>query len=493
MQARTSGVLAHPTSFPGGQGIGDLGEGTTAFIEWLAQAGQARWQVLPLGPTGYGDSPYQSFSAFAGNPLLVSLDALVVDGLLQSGDLEGASFPTGHVDFGAVIPWKLDRLRTAAGRLRDGASSALSEALGVWCAEQAEWLDDYALFMALKAEHGGASWLDWEPPLRLRDPAALTQAGARLAEEIDNQRFMQFAFSRQWRIARARAHDAGLRIIGDVPIFVALDSADVWANRDLFQLDAEGRPTAVAGVPPDYFSATGQLWGNPLYDWERNAAEGYRWWIARMQAVFDLVDIVRIDHFRGFEAYWSVPAGEETAINGAWRPGPGRALFDAIHAALGEREIIAEDLGIITPEVDALRLGLGFPGMAVLQFAFGSGPDNLYLPHNLERHTVIYTGTHDNDTTLGWWSTLDDPTRHHAMTYLRTDAADIAWDLIHAAWSSVATTAIAPLQDVLRLDGHARLNLPGRPWGNWSGRMPAGALTDELAAELAGVTGLYGR
>lgn len=490
---RYAGVLVHPTSFPGGHGIGDLGEGTAAFIDWLARAGQTRWQVLPLGPTGYGDSPYQSFSAFAGNPLLVSLDALVDDGLLQPDDLSGARFPEGTVDFGALIPWKVDRLRLAAARLRAGAAPALAEALEVWSAEQAEWLDDYALFMALKAAHGGVSWLEWDEPLRLRRPRALADARVRLAEEIDAQRFMQFVFSRQWRIARARARDAGVRIIGDVPIFVALDSADVWANRDLFQLDRRGWPTAVAGVPPDYFSATGQLWGNPLYDWERVAADGYRWWIARLRAVFDLVDIVRIDHFRGFEAYWSVPAGEETAIHGRWQPGPGRALFDAVRAALGEREIIAEDLGVITPEVDALRLGLGYPGMAVLQFAFGSGAHNVYLPHNIERRSVVYTGTHDNDTTVGWWHTLDDDARHHLRVYLRTDAADIAWDLVRAAWSSVAETAIVPAQDLLRLGGEARMNLPGRPWGNWSWRMHPGALTDELAAALAELTALFGR
>ncbi|RIK46747.1 MAG: 4-alpha-glucanotransferase [Chloroflexi bacterium] len=490
---RYSGVLAHPTSFPGGHGIGDLGAGTTAFMEWLAEARQTRWQVLPLGPTGFGDSPYQSFSAFAGNPLLVSLDSLVEDGLLGPHDLEGAQFPVEHVDFGAVIPWKLERLRRAAARLRSGAAPALYDALRVWSDEHAAWLDDYALFMALKAAHGGASWLEWEPALRLREPQALAAARERLADEIDAQRFMQFAFSRQWRIVRERANELGLQIIGDVPIFVALDSADVWANRALFQLDADGHPTAVAGVPPDYFSATGQLWGNPLYDWDALAADGYRWWIARLRAVFELVDIARVDHFRGFEAYWSVPAGERTAVNGAWQPGPGVGVFDAITAALPRSEIIAEDLGVITPAVDALRRELGFPGMAVLQFAFGSGPENLYLPHNLEHRTVIYTGTHDNDTTLGWWATLDDATRQHVTTYLRSDGSDIAWDLLYAAWSSVAETAIAPLQDILRLGGEARMNLPGRAWGNWAWRMHPNALQPDLAAALADMTGLYGR
>jgi 4-alpha-glucanotransferase len=491
--ARHAGVLAHPTSLAGAHGIGDLGHGACAFVEWLARAGQTRWQILPLGPTGYGDSPYQAFSTFAGNPLLIALDDLRELGLLDAADLEGADFPAERVDFGAVIPWKLARLERAAARFRAGGAPALRAEYEQFVAAEADWLDDYALYRALKDEQGGGAWTSWDAPLRLREPATLAAAREQLAERHDAQRFMQFMFFRQWRALKAAANAAGVRIIGDLPIYVALDSSDSWANQQLFQFDAEGRPTAVAGVPPDYFSATGQLWGNPLYAWERHAASGYAWWSARLRAVFEMVDILRIDHFRGFEAYWAIPAGDDTAQRGTWQPGPGRALFDAAHAALGEREVIAEDLGLITPEVDALRRSLAYPGMAVLQFAFGSGPDNLYLPHNLERHYVIYTGTHDNDTTRGWYDAADDATRDHVRRYLATNGADVAWDLLRAAWAAVPATAIAPLQDVLGLGNEARMNLPGQAGGNWTWRMSPAALTDDLAARLRDLTELYGR
>jgi 4-alpha-glucanotransferase len=491
--ARYAGVLAHPTSLAGPYGIGEFGRGAADFVGWLARAGQTRWQILPLGPTGYGDSPYQAFSTFAGNPLLIALDELRAAGLLDDVDLAGADFTSERVDFGAVLPWKLERLERAAARFRAGGAPQLQADYERFVRAEAGWLDDYALFRAIKDEQGGGAWTDWDAPLRLREERALADARARLSARLDAQRFMQFVFFRQWRALKATASAAGIQIIGDLPIYVALDSADAWANQALFQFDAAGRPLAVSGVPPDYFSATGQLWGNPLYAWEQHAATDYAWWTARLRAVFEMVDILRIDHFRGFEAYWAVPAGEETAQHGRWQPGPGQALFDAARAALGEREVIAEDLGLITPQVDALRRALGYPGMAVLQFAFGSGPDNLYLPHNLERNYVIYTGTHDNDTSRGWYDAADASTRDHVRRYLAADGSDVAWDLLRAAWAAVPTTAIAPLQDVLGLDNSARMNLPGQAGGNWTWRMLPDALTDELATRLHAVTELYGR
>ena len=491
--ARYSGVLAHPTSLPGPHGIGDLGQGTFDFLDWLARAKQTRWQILPLTPPGFGDSPYQSYSAFAGNPLLISLDRLRDDGLLNDADLQHRDFPASQVDFSAVTAFKTERLRLAAERFQAGQGQTLRSDYERFVSEQAGWLDDYALFMALKDAHGGGLWTDWPEPERLRESAALDAARSRLAGEIGILAFIQFIFYRQWKAVHKRAKQLGIGIIGDIPIFVSEDSADVWANASGFQLDERARPVAVAGVPPDYFSATGQLWGNPLYDWQQMATAGYRWWIERFRAVYTLVDVARIDHFRGFAAYWSVPAGEETAINGSWQPGPGRAIFDAVRAELGDVPVVAEDLGLITKDVDELRQALGYPGMAVLQFAFGSGSDNLYLPHNLTRDAVIYPGTHDNDTTAGWYAAADTQTRDHVRRYLGVSGDDIAWDLIHAAWLSVAETAIAQLQDVLSLPTDARMNLPGRPEGNWGWRVRAEALTDDVARRLAELTELAGR
>lgn len=491
--ARYSGVLAHPTSLPGGHGIGDLGQETYRFLDWLAQARQQRWQILPLGPTGYGNSPYSSYSAFAGNPLLISLEGLVEDRLLDEREVQSDAFPDDRVDFETVSAFKLPLLERAAERFHAGQAGPLRGEYERFREEQAAWLDDYALFRALKAEQGGALWSEWPRPLALRDAAEMQAASARLEATIATERFMQFVFFRQWASLKRYANERGIRVVGDIPIFIALDSADVWANSGQFQLDGEGRPTAVAGVPPDYFSATGQLWGNPLYDWDAMRADGYRWWIERFRAVYTLVDIARIDHFRGFEDYWSVPAGEETAINGQWVPGPGRGLFDAVRDALGDLPVVAEDLGMITKDVDELRESLGFPGMTVLQFAFGSGSDNLYLPHNLVRNTVVYTGTHDNDTSAGWFAGADEQARDHLRRYLRTDASDVAWDLIHTALASVAETSIIPLQDILGLGTDARMNLPGRADGNWGWRMRPGVLTDELAERLAEVVMLYGR
>ncbi len=492
---RASGILLHPTSLPNRFGIGDLGEAAYRFADFLAAADQTYWQVLPLGPTGYGDSPYQCFSAFAGNPLLVSPDRLVEQGLLAASALRHVpDFPPDTVDYGWVIPWKFSLLKESFQRFQSQARQEQRDAFYLFCQHQAAWLDDYALFMALKEAHGGAVWSSWERPLAMRQPEALAEARTRLAESCQMQQYLQWLFFVQWAALRDYAHQKHLRIIGDIPIFVAYDSADVWANPGHFFLDDDGRPTVVAGVPPDYFSPTGQLWGNPLYRWDALAATGYAWWLKRIRSVLQIVDVLRIDHFRGFAGYWEVPATETTAINGRWVPGPGADLFLAVERSLGQLPLIAEDLGVITPDVEALRDRFHFPGMKVLQFAFSSGPENVHLPHNCQQNCILYTGTHDNDTTVGWYrSRLDSDEAAYAIKYLNTDGHDIAWDLIRAAWAGVPHTAIAPLQDLLRLGTEARFNFPSRASGNWGWRFRAGALGQELQRQLAEVTCIYGR
>jgi 4-alpha-glucanotransferase len=490
---RYSGVLLHPTSLPGPHGIGDLGDTANQFIDWLAEARQTRWQILPLGPLGYGDSPYASFSAFAGNPLLVSLDRLVEDGLLDQTDLHPPTFNAERIDYDAVSRFKTERLQLASERFFAGQARALHHEYDQFREQHAAWLDDYTLFMALRTANDDRTWIDWPEPLRMRDPQALANARRDLAADIDARTFMQFLFFRQWGAVKQYANDRGISIFGDVPIFVAFDSADVWANREQFQLDEQGRPIVVAGVPPDYFSETGQLWGNPLYDWERMRQDGYRWWVERFRAVYSLVDIARVDHFRAFEAYWAVPAGETTAVNGTWVPGPGRAVFDAVSQELGDVPVIAEDLGMITRAVDELRASLGFPGMSVLQFAFDAGPDNLYLPHNLARDTVVYTGTHDNNTTLGWYQAASDRASDNVRRYLGVSGENLDWDLIRAAFRTVAVMAIVPAQDILSLGADARMNVPGAAEGNWGWRMQPDALTSDLAERLRELTERYGR
>lgn len=491
---RTSGVLAHPTSFPGPHGIGDIGPAAFRFIDWLVLAGQRRWQVMPLGPTGFGDSPYASPSAFAGNPLLISLDWLGGDGLLEPRDLADAPhFPPYEVEFGRVQEFKLPLLRRAYDRFRAGAAAAQRPAFEEFRGAESAWLDDYALFMACKDAHGGAAWTDWDQPVRLREPVAIAAWRDRLQAEVRYHQFVQFQFRRQWRELKRYANERGVRIVGDIPIFVAHDSADVWAHRGLFQLDPTGQPTEVAGVPPDPFSATGQLWGNPVYDWEANAATGHAWWVERIRATLATVDIVRIDHFRGFAAAWVVSAGDETAAGGRWERGPGAEIFAAIRTALGDVPFIAEDLGVITPDVVTLRESLGFPGMRVLQFAFEDDPDNPYLPHNYGRSDVVYTATHDNQTTVGWFQSRGQGERAAVQRYLGRDGSDIAWDLIRIALASVADTAILALQDVMRLGDEARMNTPGRPLGNWSWRFLPHQLHDGLAAGLGDLTAIYGR
>lgn len=491
---RSAGILLHPTSLPGPHGIGSLGDQAYRWIDFLEAAGQRLWQVLPLGPTGYGDSPYQSFSAFAGNPYLIDLDLLRHDGLLGDDDLAaGGDFPAERVDFGAVIPFKLAALGRAFEHFEAGAAGQLGGAFEEFEREQGYWLDDFALFMALKEEHGGGAWNRWPADVRERDPEALERVRGELATEIRRHRVWQFLFYRQWQGVKRYANERGIAVIGDIPIFVSYDSADTWANSDLFWLDAEGNPTVIAGVPPDYFSATGQRWGNPLYRWGRMAERGFDWWIDRFRSSLEFYDLIRIDHFRGFEAYWEIPASEPTAVRGRWVRGPGQPFFDAVSAALGELPVIAEDLGVITPEVEALRDRNRLPGMKVLQFAFAGDASDPYLPHNYPHRSAVYTGTHDNDTTLGWYRQAPEAERDKVRRYLARDDDAVVWELMRLALSSVADLAVVPLQDVMGLGSEARMNIPGRASGNWGWRYLPEQLERWLAPQLREMAELYGR
>jgi len=505
---RCSGILLHPTSLPGRLGIGDLGPEAYCFADFLAATGQRIWQVLPLGPTGYGDSPYQCFSAFAGNPLLVSLEKLVAEGDLSPGDLADdlPAFPEDQVDFGQVARHRLPLLKQAARNFLARASATRGQDFRTFCRQNAHWLDNFALFMALKEAHGGeAVWNKWEQDIAGHRPEALARWEAVLSQPINTQRYVQYQFFKQWSELKAYCHNRGIQLMGDIPIFVAHDSADVWAHPELFHLDADGNPSVQAGVPPDYFSATGQLWGNPLYRWEALAETGYAWWIERFRATLSLVDVARLDHFRGFEAYWEVPGKEKTAINGRWVKAPGGELLAAVQKSLGDLPIVAETLGVITPEVEALRERFGFPGMGILQFAFGTDPQAPeFKPHNYSHHFVVYSGTHDNDTTIGWWTSsgVGDGTRtaenirkerDFALQYLDTDGREMNWVFIRAIMASVADTAIVPLQDVLGLDSKARMNLPGTSSGNWRWRFRADQLTSQIAQRLRQLTLIYDR
>jgi 4-alpha-glucanotransferase len=503
---RSSGVLMHPTSFPGRFGIGELGPESYAFIDFLKTAGQKLWQVLPLNPTGYGDSPFQSFSASAGNPLLISLEKLQASQVLEPSDLRDVPYWTEEkVDFGSVIRWKMPLLKKAAERFRKSPPAKDKEEFEEFCRDNAGWLDDFALFMAHKDLDSKLIWNQWEKGMASRNPETLREWRQRLDREIQANKYWQFEFFRQWSALRAYAHSSGIRILGDIPIYVALDSADVWANPEYFLLDAAGRPLKVAGVPPDYFSATGQLWGNPIYNWERHKQTGYRWWVNRFRSAFRLYDAVRIDHFRGFEAYWEIPAGETTAMHGHWVKGPGGELFSVLQRELGELPIVAENLGVITPEVEAIRAQFSLPGMAILQFAFGNDPQGpTFRPHNYARDLVAYTGTHDNDTVVGWWNskgtgdstrTPEDVVKEHAfaLAYLGFKDEPIHWVLIRGIMSSIANTCVIPSQDVLGLSSEARMNLPGTPSGNWRWRCKKGALTEDLANRLCEMVKLYDR
>ena len=505
---RSSGILAHPTSFPGRYGIGELGLETYAFIDWLSSAGQKWWQVMPLGPTGYGDSPYQSFSAFAGNPYLISLDALEADGLLSSEDLEPVpDFGPDKVDFGWLYSWKFGILERAYAHFLGGKGESLRLEFEAFKKQEASWLEDYTLFMAVKGTQDtvdpfgnpckGAPWNEWPEDIRSRQPEAMGRYRAELLETIDRFAFYQFLFFRQWTQVREYAVSKNIRIIGDIPIFVAMDSSDAWANPSEFLFDETGQPTVVAGVPPDYFSETGQLWGNPLYRWDKMREDGFAWWVERFRGSLKLYDLIRVDHFRGFEAYWEVPAGEETAVKGRWVKAPGKELFEAVKAALGDLPIIAEDLGVITPEVEELRDGTGYPGMAVLQFAFAGGEDwseNAFLPENLRENQVVYTGTHDNDTTRGWFIELTGDELEHLKKYIPDAEEDeIAWQLLEMAWHSKADLAIVPLQDLMNLGTEARMNLPGRLGNNWEWRFKSGMLSAFTARRLRALTVEVGR
>jgi 4-alpha-glucanotransferase len=489
---RSSGILLHPTSLRGPYGIGDIGPAAHAWIDTLANAKQTWWQMLPVGPTGFGDSPYQSFSTFAGNLNLISPELLVREGLIRGPDLDHLSFPADHVDFAGVELFKHDLVRHAWSTISGGGSAQLREAFERFRQECKDWLGDYALFMALKDAHAGAPWFEWSTELQRRDAPAVRSTRKDLKDSIAAYEFGQFLFFRQWNELRDYARKRKVRLIGDVPIFVAPDSADVWANPDLYLLDKSLRPRVMAGVPPDYFSKTGQLWGNPHYDWNAMRKTGYSWWVARMRAALELVDVVRLDHFRGFCGAWQVPFGEKTAEKGEWVPGPGADLFLHLKAELGELPLIAEDLGEITPDVYALRDELGLPGMNILQFAFDEAM-NRFLPHNYVANTVSYTGTHDNDTTRGWYATAPEYERDFYRRYTSRDGSDVAWDLIRLAWASVADLAIAPLQDILDLGTEARMNVPGTAQGNWKWRMPAEGLNEWARSRLVEMTMAYGR
>jgi 4-alpha-glucanotransferase len=498
LDRRLAGILLHPTSLPGPHGSGDLGPAAFHFVDWLAAAGQRVWQMLPLTPVGPGNSPYASVSAYAGSPLLVALEPLVERGWLAADAVADVrDFDASRVDYEHVTPWRMARLRAAHAGFVARAPTAERAAYASFRATEARWLADYALFMALDAhhrQHGVWQWPQWQSGLARRDPAALTAARGTHAAEIDFWCFVQWCFATQWQALHAHARARGIRIVGDLPIFVAHHSADCWARPDLFLLDADFTPRVVAGVPPDYFSATGQRWGNPLYDWPAMQREGYTWWIGRVKHELARADMVRVDHFRGFAGYWEIDAACPTAIDGRWQAAPGKALFDALRAELGALPVIAEDLGIITPDVEALRDGFGLPGMKVLQFAFGGDGAHPYLPHNYASpNCCVYTGTHDNDTALGWWQALPETERRFASAYLGTsDAAQAPWALVRAAWSSIAAFAVCQLQDVLGLDARHRMNTPGQ-LGAWTWRFRWEQVGAETAARLAQLTSVCGR
>lgn len=495
--SRASGILLHPTSLPGPWGIGDLGPEAYKFVDFLAAAGQSWWQLLPLGPTGYGNSPYMCFSALAGNHLLISPESLVKEGLLLPADCQVRTiFPPNHVSYPHVIEVKRKLLRKSFALFKSEAPAVHRDGLLAFHEKHATWLDDYALFMALKEAHRGKAWTQWEPELLTRRPQALQRHSRRLREKVEFHRYVQYLFYRQWEALRRYCDSKGVGIIGDLPIYIAIDSAGVWARRELFYIDQQGHPSVVAGVPPDYFSATGQRWGNPIYRWDVLAQQGYQWWIERFRANMALADVLRLDHFRGFESYWEVPSSEPHATNGRWVKGPGADLFAAVQAALGQLPVIAEDLGVITPAVEALRDQFSFPGMRILQMAFGHDPKaDHYRPHNYVKQCVVYTATHDHNTTVGWFTAQPgqettqtrseiEEERAFALKYIGTDGKEIHWDFIRLALSSVAQLAILPLQDVLGLGTGARMNRPGTLKGNWEWRIEPHTLTDEHGEQL---------
>ncbi len=502
---RASGILMHPTSLPSEFGIGDFGRNAYQFVDFLEDAKQTYWQILPLGQTGYGDSPYQCFSAFAGNINLISPQILFEEGLLAEEELANRpDFPSQRVDYSKVIEWKKEILQKAYERFRHEANLDLRGSFEIFTAQVADWLEDYALFRAIKENQGGKSWLDWDKPLRKRDKQAILDAREQLAEEILAEKFYQFLFLKQWTRLKNYANGKGIKIIGDLPIFVSLDSCDVWRNPTDFKLNKDLSPTSVAGVPPDYFSKTGQLWGNPIYDWEKMQGEGFKWWVKRLKFTLKTVDILRIDHFRGFVASWEVPGKDKTAEHGKWVKVPGNALFKTLSQRLPILPVIAEDLGDITPEVLELRDRFGFAGMRILLFGFGGDSKNLDLPHNYVRNCVAYSGTHDNDTAIGWFEAGVRKKRgtekekigrdqEFALKYLNSDGNGFNWDMIRAIWASVADVAIVPMQDVLGLDNNSRMNMPSSKSGNWQWRVTWDAFSKEDVERLRELTLLYGR
>ena len=496
MFERSSGILFHPTSLPGKYGIGTLGKEAYAFIDFLKKSKQKLWQIFPLGPTGYGDSPYQSFSSFAGNPYLIDFDLLIEAHLLSEEDLKDIFFGDNeeYIDYGAIYNQKYPLLRKAYENFKSSDNNEMKGSLENFKRENSSWLNDYSLYISLKNHFNGLPWNEWAQDIKNREDGAMHHYRSELADDIEYHNFIQFLFFKQWGDVKRYANENGIKIIGDIPIFVAADSSDAWANPEIFLFDEERKPVKVAGVPPDYFSATGQLWGNPLYNWEKLKETNYSWWVERVRANLSTCDIIRIDHFRGFEAYWAVPYGDDTAINGQWEPGPGIDLFNAIKSQLGELPIIAEDLGLMTQGVIDLREATGFPGMKILGFAFDSGEENDYLPHTYTKNCVVYTGTHDNDTLVGWFQKAKEEDRQFARDYLNSRSDDeIHWDAIRGAWSSVACMAISPVQDFLGLGSEARINTPGVASGNWQWRLKQGVLTNELAERIAKLTKIYSR
>jgi len=502
---RASGILLHPTSLPSKFGIGDFGDDAYKFVDFLFEAKQSYWQVLPLGQTGYGDSPYQCFSAFAGNVYLISPQKLFEDGFLTSIEIEDTpKFDKKKIDFGKVIDFKTSLLKSAFRTFRTTADSKTVERFHTFCSHNASWLEEYALFRAIKLSQKQVSWQEWENPLKLREAKALAKARIDLDDEIFAQKFYQFCFFKQWDELKAYANRNGVKIIGDVPIFVSLDSCDVWCNPEQFKLNEDGTPKVVAGVPPDYFSKTGQLWGNPIYNWGAMEFDGFRWWIDRVRHTLKTVDIIRIDHFRGFAASWEVPGGDKTAERGEWVNVPGKSLFTKLLETLGDLPILAEDLGVITPDVIELRDSFGFPGMRILQFAFGGDAKSIDLPHNYIKNCVVYTGTHDNDTTVGWFkssagkgSTRDEEQvskeRKFCLKYLNSRGKEIHWDFIRAVLASVADTAIVPMQDLLGLGNEARMNLPATMKDNWQWRCEAKGFGEKISNRLSDLVETYGR
>ena len=493
---RSAGILLHPTSLPGKYGIGDLGSEAYKFVDFLKEAEQTLWQVFPLGPTGYGDSPYQCFSAFAGNPLLISPEKLKDEGFLSDDDLKNTiQSDRKRIDYGQAIEYKKSILKKAYINFRNN-SNGQEKDFEKFCNSHKEWLDDFALFMALKDHHGGAVWSSWEKDLVQRDKKVLADWENKLSDDIQYQKYVQYNFFKQWESVRKYANEKGIKIIGDMPIFIAYDSSDLWANKELFTVDEEGKLTFVAGVPPDYFSETGQLWGNPLYKWDEMEKDDFLWWRKRCASLFEVVDIVRIDHFRGFEAYWKIPGGEKTAQKGKWTKAPGEKLFDTLKKHLGELPILAEDLGVITPPVEILRDQFGFPGMKVLQFAFGTKMETKFLPHNFIPNCLVYTGTHDNDTTRAYFEKekeKDGDIFEHAQKYLNYYGNDILSELIRVAYASVANIVIIPMQDILKLGTDARMNFPSTTGGNWSWRFTWDQIGENLSKHYSGLAQLYER